>query len=190
MARNASALNLTRASFIARDDSALGPKADYDLYLDTRDERVLDLQESPDRYYVRGMGQVVRDLYMDLVQGSRAMTQLEDPEKVVAVEEAEQRVLSGRHLFSMGDKRTLSIVQTDLARELAAYCVLGFDRHPWVKEVGEDGEPVIETLTWDPSKGPLPREMAEVLAGDSILSLNLLMFVVKMGNLSADAKKR
>ena len=41
--------------FIASDDSALGQDADYDKYIETLDERYLDLQpgEPPDRFFIK-----------------------------------------------------------------------------------------------------------------------------------------
>lgn len=161
MARQAKSSPLTNASFIAHDDDALGPNADYEAYLSTFDEGKLDLQSVPTRYYVRGMDTMVGGTFQEFLQSL-----------------SEEQT----------DRKKVAINEDELSRAMVEHCLIGCDEHQYVKGVGADGKREVGFVKWRPGD-PEPVDVKNVLAQDRSLMVDMLKALVGLAALT-DAEKK
>ena len=160
MARKAVRSTSFVSPFISEDDGAIGEEADYDKYIETLDERHLNLQpgEKPDRFYIRRLN-------------AAQFVQLQEFMSIIA------------------DGGTKGMdAYTQFASGMLGHCLRGFDRFEYETSSNEYGEIVTEVASAKKGEEPT-EEQIDLISSDATLVYNIFKFALSLSRMSEQEKK-
>ena len=163
MARKVSLSGDFLSPFIAEDDGAVGPNADYEKYVETGRQEHLDLVdgEKPDLFWVKRLT-------------SREMVELND--LIAIVQDDEKDDLTR---FGAADKLYFNTVKT---------CLRGADHYEYAVERDESGEVKFESFSIERGSVPTDEQAEIIVAADTALAASIFKFAVSISSLSEKEK--
>jgi len=155
------------------DDGTIGPGADYEQYLETRNEAHLDLQGVPDRWYIKRLS------------GREYMRLMEAVHRLPSGEQSPDGDMTPERAAEL--RAAADDVEAFTAAVISEF-VRGFDSFEYVIGVAPDGSDEIEKVSL--AKGETPDcDMIELIAQDSDMINYIFSFGMRLASLSSAEKK-
>lgn len=152
--------------FIASDDSALGQDADYDKYIETLDERYLDLQpgEPPDRFFIKRLD-------------ARSFVEIQGLLEVIVTDSEE----------SVDNVAAVEAMEA-FSCKVVSCCVRGVENFEYIISSDREGNVSTENLSIEKGVEPTP-EQVDIISQDKTLVNEIFRFVTSLSMMSEAQKK-